>query len=229
MAVGEGEYLLLSGIQHFCFCPRQWALIHLEQQWAENLHTTEGHLEHARCHDETLSEKRGELLIARGMRVTSHRLRLTGNCDVVEFRLNPAGVPLQGREGLWSALPVEYKHGRAKETDADRQQLCAQAIALEEMLVCEIPYGALFYEETRRREMVELTPELRQAVQRTADEMNRYFSRGYTPRVRPRKHCGACSLKELCLPALYSREDAVAYVREHITQAVEEEGKEDKP
>ena len=86
MAAGTEDYLLLSGIQHFCFCRRQWALIHVEQQWSENLHTAEGRLEHARCHDDTLSEKRRDRLLVRGMQVVSHRLRLSGVCDVVEFR-----------------------------------------------------------------------------------------------------------------------------------------------
>ena len=218
MAAREEESLPMSGIQHFCFCRRQWALIHVEQQWAENLRTAEGRLEHSRCHEETSAEKRGDRLITRGMRVVSNRLKLSGACDVVEFLRDPEGIPLREREGRWKPLPVEYKHGHAKETDADRLQLCAQAMALEEMLVCEIPAGALFYEETRRREQVELTPELRQITQRMAEEMNEYFRRGYTPRVRPGKFCNACSLKELCLPSLYSRVDAAAYVREHIME-----------
>lgn len=214
------EYLLMSGIQHFCFCRRQWAFIHLEQQWQENQRTAEGRLDHARCHDDTLTEKRGGLLVVRGMRVVSHRLRLAGNCDVVEFRADPAGVPLQGRAGRWQPLPVEYKHGRAKESDADRLQLCAQAMALEEMLVCTVPEGALYYEETRRREAVPITQELRDKAQAMADEMNRYLVRGYTPKSKPGKHCNACSLKELCLPVLYHRADPAAYLRAHIDEEV---------
>ena len=214
----EDEYLLMSGLQHFVFCRRQWALIHLEQQWSENLRTAEGRLEHARCHDTTQTERRGSLLITRGMRVVSHRLRMTGACDVVEFRTDPEGIPLQNTEGRWQPTPVEYKHGREKETDADRVQLCAQAMALEEMLVCEIPEGVLFYEETRRRERVALTPELRQTTLALAEEMNRYFARGYTPKVKPGKHCNACSLKALCLPVLCRRADPNAYLREHLEE-----------
>lgn len=226
MSADEGDYLQLSGIQHFCFCRRQWALIHLEQQWSENLRTAEGRLEHKRCHDETLREKRGNLLVIRGMRVVSHRLRLTGACDIVEFYADPSGIALQKREGLWKPVPVEYKHGRSKENDADRLQLCAQAMALEEMLVCEIPKGALFYEETRRREIVELTPELRQTTQRMADEMAGYFLRGHTPRVKPAKHCNACSLKELCLPKLCRQTDADSYIHSYIDEAASIAGKE---
>ena len=210
--------LQMSGIQHFCFCRRQWALIHLEQQWAENLRTAEGHLLHERCHDEALREKRGNLLTVRGLRVVSHRLHLSGICDVVEFHADPAGVPLQGYPGLWLPLPVEYKHGAPKSSDADRLQLCAQAMALEEMLVCEIPRGALFYAETRRREWVDLTPELRQKTQAVAGEMNDYFERGYTPKVKPGKQCNACSLKELCLPVLCRRADPTGYIRTHLEE-----------
>ena len=219
----DGEYLLLSGIQHFCFCRRQWALIHLEQQWQENLRTAEGRLDHVRCHDDTLREKRGNLLTVRGMRVVSHTLKLSGICDVVEFHAHPDGVPLQGREGLWLPLPVEYKHGTAKQSDADRLQLCAQAIALEEMLVCTVPRGPLYYAADRRREMVEFTPELREATCHTAAEMNDCFTRGHTPKVRPGKHCNACSLKELCLPTLCRKADATGYIRTHIREALREE------
>jgi len=220
---GVDDYLLMSGIQHFCFCRRQWALIHLEQQWAENLRTIEGQLDHSRCHDSTQTERRGDLLITRGMKVVSHRLRLTGNCDVVEFRADPNGISLQNTDGLWSPMPVEYKHGRAKENDADRLQLCAQAMALEEMLVCTIPQAALYYEETRRRELVPLTEELRQKTQAMADEMNHYFSRSYTPKVKPGTFCNACSLKNLCLPALYKRAAPKAYLRARLDEVQQEE------
>ena len=217
------DYLQMSGIQHFCFCRRQWALIHLEQQWAENLRTAEGRLEHSRCHDATQTERRGDLLITREMKVVSQRLRLSGNCEVVEFRADPEGIPLQHTEGRWQPMPVEYKHGHAKESDADRLQLCAQAMALEEMLVCSIPQAALYYEETRRREIVPLTEELRQKTQAMADEMNQYFARGYTPKVKPGTFCNACSLKALCLPVLYKRADPKAYLRDHLDEACAEE------
>ena len=218
--MAEDDFLAMSGIQHFAFCRRQWALIHLEQQWAENLRTAEGRLEHDRCHDDTFAEKRGDLLVVRGMRVNSGRLRLSGHCDVVEFRADPAGVPLQGRAGLWLPLPVEYKRGHAKENNAERLQLCAQAMALEEMLVCSVPQGALFYAETLRRELVPLTPALRAETQAMADEMNRCFARGHTPKVKPGKHCNACSLKAICLPVLCRRADPAAYLRQYIDEEV---------
>lgn len=218
----QDDYLMMSGIQHFSFCRRQWALIHLEQQWSENLRTVEGRLLHERCHDDSLREKRGDLLIVRGMRVISHRLRLSGSCDIVEFHADPNGITLQQEPGLWRPVPVEYKHGAPKTNNADRLQLCAQVMALEEMLVCDIPQGVLFYARPHRREQVELTPELRQETQSIADEMNGYFSRGYTPKVKPGKHCNACSLKELCLPALYRRIDAADYIQKHLKEGAAE-------
>lgn len=219
--MNSDEYLQMSGIQHFAFCRRQWALAYLEQQWSENLRTAEGHLLHERCHDESFREKRGDILIIRGMRVISHRLRLSGACDVVEFHRDPSGVDLQGQEGLWLPFPVEYKRGSPKQNDADRLQLCAEAMALEEMLVCDIPKGAIFYAEPHRREIIDLTGELRKKTEDMAREMNDYFSRGYTPKVKPGKHCNACSLKELCLPAICHRLNASEYIQAHLEEGGE--------
>ena len=182
----EDEYLLMSGLQHFVFCRRQWALIHLEQQWSENLRTAEGRLEHARCHDTTQTERRGSLLITRGMRVVSHRLRMTGACDVVEFSRQENGIPLAGHPGLWQPYPVEYKRGKPGVTHGDALQLCGQALCLEEMLCCTIPAGAVYYGEPRRREQVVFTEELRAEVRAALTEMHQYAQRGYTPKVKPR-------------------------------------------
>lgn len=194
--------------------------MYLEQQWNENLHTAVGRLEHERAHDSILSEKRGGLLTIRGLRVISHRLRMSGECDVVEFRADENGVEPHGRDGKWLPMPVEYKHGTSKENDADRLQICAQAMALEEMLACDVPIGAIFYASTRRREYVDISPELRTKALAMASEMNEYFQRGHTPKVKPGKHCNACSLNELCLPALYSRAGSAKYVKEHIDEAI---------
>lgn len=202
MEYKEDEYLQISGLQHFSFCRRQWALIHLEQQWNENLRTVEGELMHERAHDESLSEKRGDLLTVRGLRVSSPLLGVSGSCDVVEFRKSPTGVRLFNYDGLWQPCPIEYKRGSPKLIDADRLQLCAQAMCLEEMLGAIIQTGAIFYGETRRRETVALDEQLRSTVKSMLSEMHQYRARGYTPKVKPGKHCNACSLKNICLPAL---------------------------
>ena len=209
----KDEYLQLSGLQHFSFCRRQWALIHIENQWSENLRTIEGNLFHNRAHDEQRRERRGDTLILRGLPIVSHTLRLSGQCDVLEFHASPKGVHLRGEEGLWIPFPVEYKRGAPKENFADQLQLCAQAICLEEMLCCSISEGALFYGETRRRTAVLFTEELREKVRLTTAEMHQMFRRSYTPTVRPTKSCNACSLKELCLPVLMRKKNVSEYLK----------------
>lgn len=212
----EEEYLMLSGIQHFAFCRRQWALIHIEQQWAENYQTTSGELMHKKAHDEASFEKRGDLLIVRGLRIASHELGLSGQCDVVEFHKNPEGISLFGYAGTWSPVPVEYKHGKPKENNADELQLCAQAICLEEMLQTTIPEGYLFYGENRRRVHVDFTEELRKNVRKTDEEMHELFQKGYTPKVRYSKQCKACSLVDLCMPKMGKVEDVRNYILQNI-------------
>ena len=207
----EEEYLQLSGLQHFRFCRRQWALIHIENQWAENERTVDGTIMHEKAHSGDV-ESRGDAVIMRALRVFSATLGVSGECDVVEFNRNADGISLNGHDGLWQPYPVEYKRGKPKEHNADEMQLCAQAMCLEEMLCCTIPCGALFYGEPRRRTEVEFTPELRRAVEDSLNEMHDYYKRGYTPKAKPRKGCSACSLKEICLPKMAQRKSVAAYV-----------------
>ena len=218
MSYREEDYLQLSGMQHFAFCPRQWALIHLENLWQENLQTAQGQLLHQRCHDAGQDESRGDLLILRDLRISSPSLGLSGACDVVEFHRDPKGVSLQGRDGLWMPYPVEYKRGKPKPHQADELQLCAQAICLEEMLCCSIPEGALFYGEPRRRQTVTLDESLRQTVKEMAEQMHQYAQRGYTPKVKPKKGCSACSLKDLCLPVLCKNRSAAQWTAQRLEE-----------
>ena len=213
------ELLPLSGIQHFVFCRRQWALIHVERQWQENALTVEGKLLHKRVDNPFFSETRQGVITARAVPIASYRLGLSGVCDVVEFTESPEGVRLPGREGTFLPAPVEYKRGHEKQEPCDEAQLCAQAICLEEMLSVAIPAGYLFYGETRRRVAVELKPNLRDLVRSMAEEMLAYFQRGHTPRVKPSKACRACSLADVCLPALQEKGMAAS---QYIQQQVEE-------
>ena len=211
----DEDFLQLSGLQHFLFCRRQWALIHIEKQWAENLRTVEGNILHTRTHNESLIEKRGDLIITRGMRIFSKTLGVSGQCDVLEFHRSEDGVSLFGREGLWLPFPVEYKRGEAKENNCDAAQLCGQAMCLEEMLCCRIESGALFYGETKHRHAVSFTPELRAEVSAALQEMHALAQRGHTPMVKPKKGCNACSLREICLPKLMKTPSVAAYIREN--------------
>lgn len=206
----------MSGLQHFKFCRRRWALIHIEHQWAENYRTVDGALLHRNAHDKGFHESRGDLLITRGMNVFSATLGVSGECDVVEFHRGAEGVPLHGRDGLWQPYPVEYKRGAPSERSGDSLQLCGQAMCLEEMLCCSIPEGALYFGETRRRVTVSFTEELRQSVRGQLEEMHQLYQRGYTPKVKPTKACGACSLKELCLPGLLRIKPVADYLAESM-------------
>ncbi len=197
----EEDFLQLSGIQHFAFCRRQWALAYIELQWQENVRTVEGRLLHETAHDASIKEKRGDLIVVRAMPVHSRELGISGECDVVEFHKSKDGVTIFGREGRYTVVPIEYKRGKPKATDADELQITAQAICLEEMLCCEIPYGYLYYDEIRRREKITFTEKLRQKVK----DM-------FTPKVKISKSCNACSLKDICFPVLNKNVSVKNYI-----------------
>lgn len=210
------EPLQLSGLQHFAYCPRQWALIHLEQQWQENDRTADGRIFHARAHDGPEHELRGDLLILRGLRVFSDELGISGSCDVVEFHRQSSGVSLPGYAGCWQPYPVEYKRGEPKPGNADRLQLCAQAMCLEEMLLCDIPEGSLYYGEIRRREVVLLDTSLRAEVTASLEQMHKYHRAGHTPKAKPTKGCNACSLRDVCLPKLARISNVTSYIKDRL-------------
>lgn len=214
----EEEFLMLSGIQHFVFCRRQWALIHIEQQWNENVFTVEGNILHEKAHDGYSSEKRKDIIISRGMPIHSRRLGISGNCDIVEFHKDEQGVFLPERNDKYSLFPIEYKRGKPKITDEDKMQLTAQVMCLEEMFVTQIPEAYLYYGEIRRRERVEITQEMKQECTALLQEMHGYFSRGYTPKVKKSKKCDACSLKDLCLPSLEAKQNVCGYIQTYLEE-----------
>lgn len=219
MDFNDEDFLQLSGLQHFKFCRRQWALIHIENQWAENYRTTDGAILHENAHNGAFSESRGYLLVTRDMRIFSRSLGVSGACDVLEFHRGETGIPLKSREGLWQPYPVEYKRGKPKEGTEDALQLCGQAMCLEEMLCCEISRGALYYGEPRRRTEVDFTPELRREVTALLTAMHDLYRRGRTPKVKPTKACNACSLKSLCLPKLMRGKSVSSYLRGAMEEA----------
>ena len=218
MEYKEEDYLLLSGLQHFKFCRRRWALIHIENQWADNFRTTDGSLMHKNAHDKTFHESRGNRIITRGMNVFSSTLGVSGECDVLEFHQSNRGIPMKDQKGLWQPYPVEYKRGTPNDRTGDHLQLCGQAMCLEEMLCCSIPEGALYFGETKHRKAVVFTEELRQEVRNNLVEMHTLYSRGHTPKTKPTKSCNACSMKELCLPKLMNRRTVREYLRESIEE-----------
>jgi CRISPR-associated exonuclease Cas4 len=213
----EAELLPLSGLQHLVFCERQCALIHLEGVWEDNALTALGTLAHERV-DESPSESRGDLRIARGVRLRSLALGLTGRADIVEFHRDPNGVAVPGLQERWRIFPVEYKRGRPKPHRADEVQLCAQAMCLEEMLRAVVPRGALFYGTPRRRTDVQLSQDLRELVHHAAQRFHRLMAEGSTPSAVYESKCDACSLIEVCRPKVLGR-SVGEFVRRSLVQA----------
>lgn len=198
----EDDLLPLSALQHLAFCERQWGLIHLEQQWAENRLTAEGRLLHENADTET-AELRDGVRICRGIRIRSRRLGIAGIADVVEF--HSAGPK-----------PVEYKRGKPKPDDIDEVQLCAQALCIEEMLTITIPQGSLFYGERRRRTEVMFTAQLRARVESLVLRLHHLTQSGTTPPPCFAPKCRNCSLIEVCSPEAISSRSAKDYLRRAI-------------
>lgn len=214
----DADLIPISALQHLLFCERQAALIHVERLWAENRLTVEGRVQHRKTHDprKVSGDVRGGLRTVRGLELVSRRLGLCGVADVVEFGPDPAAPP----------VPVEHKRGRPKKHDADKVQLCAQAMCLEEMLAPErepgwIPAGRIFYGQTRRRLDVPLDAALREKTVAAAVRMREIVTAGVTPTARREKKCDRCSLLNLCLPdALRPRKTATHYITHSVAEAM---------
>lgn len=209
----EDDYLMLSGIQHYAFCPRQWALIHMDHVWQDNVLTYSGQKLHHRADDPTFQETRKDIFISRSVPIKSDRLKLYGTADVVEYMKGQKGVPLKGKKGLWQPLPVEYKFGQKKINDWDRIQLCAQAMCLEEIYEISVSEGHLFYGKTRRREIVDLDTRLRKKTEETASLMHQVFRRGLLPSPVYQKVCESCSLLQQCMPKIAKRQSVMRYLK----------------
>lgn len=218
----DDDYLMVSGIQHYAFCPRQWALIHIEQQWQENVLTTQGRHVHERVDEQNFDETRHDLRIVRSMPIVSERLKIRGIADMVEFKRvieeSRETIQLDGRVGNWTVTPIEYKRGKPKIDDRDIVQLCAQALCLEEMLNGFIPLGVIYYAETRKRERIEITDNYRHRVGEIVTDMRRHYDQGITPKAVYRSHCKQCSLMEACQPKLSAvgAKSAAEYIRQSI-------------
>lgn len=199
----DDDLLPLSALQHYAYCPRQCALIHVEQVWAENRFTAEGRRLHERV-DSGVAEQRRGTRYERGVLLLSQRYRLTGKMDLLEVE---AGDPPR-------YFPVEYKRGKPKVQDWDRIQLCAQALCLEEMRDVCVDVGAIWYWEVRHREPVMIDAELRQATVSVIESVHAQMASGQTPPpLKDDKRCRACSLVDLCHPASFRRDRSASYVK----------------
>jgi CRISPR-associated exonuclease Cas4 len=205
----EDDLLMLSALQHLLFCPRQCALIHIEQLWIENRLTAEGRILHERVHT-AAKESRGKVRVEFDMPIRSLELGLIGRADVVELHLL--------ENGTWQPYPVEYKRGRPKKDDSDRVQLCAQALCLEEMLSVNVPAGALYYGKKKRRTVVEFDQRLRQTTRETAHALHDLLESRCTPPPQYSRRCDNCSFVELCLPKTVCKKNRVANYMKLMTR-----------
>jgi len=214
------QLLPLSAIQHLAFCERQFALIHIEQMWAENRYTVEGQIMHERV-DQAQTVSRKDLRVATAVVMSSSQLGLSCKADVVEFHRRAVALArprasinaIRIDTAIWQPFPVEYKRGLPKRNNCDTVQLCAQAICLEEMLGCAVEHGALFYGKTRRRSPVHFDPELRQETVAAAGRCHELYAMRSTPQAEYSRKCDGCSLIDVCMPKTTSgRRSAKAYL-----------------
>ncbi|HTG39367.1 CRISPR-associated protein Cas4 [Sphingomonas sp.] len=206
-ATDEDALVPISALQHQLFCPRQCALIHLEQQWLEDGATAEGRILHERVDGGGRDQRRGARTV-RGLSLRSLALGVTGKADAVE---------LHGSAPDWRPYPIEYKRGKPKAHRADEVQLCAQAICLEEMFGCAVPEGALFYGATHRRMAVAIDDDLRALTAATADAVRAMLASGRTPPPVAMPACARCSLEPLCQPkAIEARPRVSAWLARQI-------------
>lgn len=221
MLFSDDDCVAISGLQHLAFCPRQWGLIHLDQEWEENRLTAEGKTLHERV-DSGYKEFRQGLKQFSGLHVRSLQLGLYGKLDVLEaFRseVAPIEIPLLGLSGNWMLRPVEFKRGQPKKHDADEVQLCAQALCLEEMAGVKIASGSIFYGEIRRRVEVEISLRLRERTRELAAQAHSLLASGILPGVDFQAHCKSCSLVSRCMPRSGQNQRLMSYSKELLGEA----------
>lgn len=199
----EDDFIMISALQHYIFCPRQCGLIHVDDVWQENLFTVRGNILHKKVDTDTY-ETRGTIKTVRGLRIHSFRLGIVGRCDVVEFRETKSGE---------EAMPVEFKAGQPKEDISDKVQLCAQALCLEEMLNTQISKGAFFYGKIRRRNIVEIDNELRSQTENIIDLVREIVSTKKIPSAEYAAKCRNCSLISICQPKAMNKKKLEQYIK----------------
>lgn len=215
MSYSEEDMLMLSGIQHYVFCPRQWALIHLEQQWKENVLTIEGMLLHQQVDNSAYRAKKGDKITLRRVALASKELGLNGFSDAIELQpveCSDDAILHPVYPGYWKPVPIEYKRGRSKPDRCDEVQVAAQVICLEEVYGIHIPKGMIFYNEEKGRQEVVIDDDLRRFTQQCADAMHQIYNSGITPPATYTAHCRSCSLYDLCVPLLGTKPGVQDYL-----------------
>ena len=202
----NNTFALISSLQHYAFCPRQFALIYIEQAWAENRFTVEGEILHKRVDSEIYETRKG-YRTERSVSLISYQYRLRGKMDLLEIEKHTKKNP--------HFYPVEYKRGRSKIEDWDRIQLCGQALCLEEMRNIEVTEGAIWYWQMRKREPIVIDQRLREATIAVIMGIHELILSGKTPKPRvPKSRCRACSLIDLCQPHAMRTDHSKHYCNE---------------
>ncbi len=192
--------LQINGIQHFCYCKRQWALIEIEQAWRESADTMIGKILHKNADNPFYEEARGNLLITRAVPIGSEKLQLTGIIDVLEFHRVSSGISLPKYAGKWMPLVVEYKKGHPKCDLSDKLQIAGQVLCIEECYRVRISKSALYYKSVNKRIVVNIDEKLRHALMTTVKEMHHMFDKGMIPKSDFVAKCKRCSLLDVCNP-----------------------------
>jgi CRISPR-associated exonuclease Cas4 len=208
----EDDFIMISTLQHYIYCPRQCGLIHVDDVWNENLFTTRGNILHEKVDTDTY-ETRGDIKTVRGLRIHSHKYGLVGRCDVVEFKgVNKKGDSGFRRNDNEEVLPVEFKSGEPKEDISDIVQLCAQVFCLEEMLNTQISKAAFFYGKIRRRNVVEIDDEIRKQTEEVISKVRGIVSSKIVPTAEYSSKCRNCSLIDICQPKALNKKKLKNYI-----------------
>ena len=202
----DEELIPISALNHFLYCQRRCALIHIERVWVENVFTAEGRVMHERV-DREGQRDRGSVRVEYGLRLVCRKLGLVGQADVVEFHRSVRD------SNVWTPYPVEYKRGKPKKDNSDKVQLCAQGLCLEEMYGEKVPEGSLFYGKTRRRQEVAFNAELRQETANVALSLHAMICDRVTPEPIYNKKCEKCSLFDFCMPKICKKKSVKTYLK----------------
>ena len=220
MVYSEQDLLPLSGIQHYCYCPRQWSLINIERAWEENSYTLQGRLIHENVDDISYRNSTPSGMVLRAHPLVSYRLGVYGIADLIELRSTStaSGYFHQKYGGPWDLYPVEYKRGKPKETECDITQLCAQGMCLEEMYGIEVQGGAVFYHAIRRRMEVNFTHELRDKVKKICESMHADMASGFINPITTDQNCKGCSLQNICIPEFKTAVSPTNYNKRYLNE-----------
>lgn len=172
----EDDWIPISALAHYDFCPRRVVLINAENIWNDNRWTVEGKILHEKTDQENRKTAHGVRFV-RSLRISSAEVGLYGVADVVEFRqtdsdefaanraeFNSAGISLPVCAGLWFPVPIEFKRGKTRSAESYEIQLCAQGLCLEEKYSLSIPHGYIYFGQSGHRSKIVFSDALRQKL-----------------------------------------------------------------